>query len=350
MLHYSYFKRTLEFAFDARTSRGDIKKHAAYIIEVRDLLKPKFIGRGEASPLNGLSIDCHDDFENQLINILQELNNGLRPEDINLLRLPSIRFALETAMTDLHFGGQMKVFDNEFNRGKAIPINGLIWMADKQKMLQEAQEKIEKGFNCIKLKVGNLDFDEECRLIESIRKNNSAYKLEIRLDANGAFEPYEAIEKLKELHRFEIHSIEQPIKPKQVDWMEEICRKAPIHIALDEELIGIDVEEMGFRLIKKIKPKYIILKPTLIGGFSTCDKWINLADKSKIGWWLTSALESNVGLNAIAQYASYLKVKNHQGLGTGSLYQNNFPSPLLVENGYLHFSDIKKWNFEENDL
>jgi hypothetical protein len=350
MLHYSYFKRTLEFAFDARTSRGDIKKHAAYIIEVRDLLKPEDIGRGEASPLNGLSIDSHDDFENQLINILQELNNGLRPEDINLLRLPSIRFALETAMTDLHFGGQMKVFDNEFIRGKAIPINGLIWMADKQKMLQEAQEKIEKGFNCIKLKVGNLDFDEECRLIESIRKNNSAYKLEIRLDANGAFEPHEAIEKLKELHRFEIHSIEQPIKPKQVDWMEEICRKAPIHIALDEELIGIDVEEMGFHLIKKIKPKYIILKPTLIGGFSRCDKWINLSDKSNIGWWLTSALESNVGLNAIAQYASYLKVKNHQGLGTGSLYQNNFPSPLLVENGYLHFSDIKKWNFEENDL
>lgn len=350
MLHYSYFKRSLEFAFDARTSRGDIKKHAAYIIEVRNLLKPEVIGRGEASPLNGLSIDSHDDFENQLINILQELNNGLRPEDINLLGLPSIRFALETAMADLHFGGQMKVFDNEFIRGKTIPINGLIWMADKQKMLQEAQEKIEKGFNCIKLKVGNLDFDEECRLIESIRKNNSAYKFEIRLDANGAFEPYEAIEKLKELHRFEIHSIEQPIKPKQVDWMEEICRKAPIHIALDEELIGIDVEEMGFHLIKKIKPKYIILKPTLIGGFSTCDKWINLADKSKIGWWLTSALESNVGLNAIAQYASYLKVKNHQGLGTGSLYQNNFPSPLLVENGYLHFSDIKKWNFEENDL
>jgi o-succinylbenzoate synthase len=350
MLHYSYFKRTLELAFDARTSRGEIKNHTAYIIEVIDYLKPSFVGRGEASPLYGLSIDSHDDFENQLSNVLQLLNNGIRQQEIYLNQLPSIRFALETAMADLQFGGQMKVFDNEFITGKAIPINGLIWMADKQKMLHQAQEKIDKGFNCIKLKVGNLDFDEECKLIESIRKNNSAHKLEIRLDANGAFEPDEAIEKLKELHRFEIHSIEQPIKPKQVDWMEEICLKAPIHIALDEELIGIDVEEMGFHLIKKIKPKYIILKPTLIGGYTTCDKWINIANKNNIGWWLTSALESNVGLNAIAQYASYLKVKNHQGLGTGSLYQNNFPSPLLVENGYLYFSDIKKWNFVENDL
>lgn len=350
MLHYSYFKRELEFAFDARTSRGEIKNHTAYIIEVFDYLNPSILGRGEASPLYGLSIDYQNDFENQLKNILQELNNGLRFEDIDLSKLPSIRFALETALADLHYGGQMKIFENEFIHGKAIPINGLIWMADKHKMLEEAQEKIEKSFNCIKLKVGNLDFDEECRLIESIRKNHSAHKLELRLDANGAFEPHEALEKLKELHRFEIHSIEQPIKPKQPEWMEEICREAPIHIALDEELIGVNVYEMGHTLIKKIKPKYIILKPTLLGGFSACDKWINIANKSNIGWWLTSALESNVGLNAISQYASYLNVKNHQGLGTGSLYQNNFPSPLMVENGYLFFSDIKKWNFEENDL
>ncbi len=350
MLHYRYFKHTLEFAFDARTSRGEIKKHAAFIIEVHNTINPSVIGRGEASPLSGLSIDSHDDFENQLVLTLQQLNDGIRHEDIDLSILPSIRFALETAIADLQFGGKMKIFENEFIQGKAIPINGLIWMADKQKMLQEAKEKIDKGFNCIKLKVGNLDFDEECRLIESIRKNHSAHKLELRLDANGAFEPHEALEKLKELHRFEIHSIEQPIKPKQFDWMEEVCAKSSIHIALDEELIGVNIDEIGHTLIKKINPKYIILKPTLIGGFSACDKWINIANKSNIGWWLTSALESNVGLNAISQYASCLNVKNHQGLGTGSLYQNNFPSPLIVENGYLYFNDIKKWIFEENDL
>jgi L-alanine-DL-glutamate epimerase-like enolase superfamily enzyme len=258
------------------------------------------------------------------------------------------KFKIKTKQEDSFFYNLLKKIDNTKLTDNYIGCN---FDEKKTKKKQNFSiEIIEKKIIPPIIKVGNLDFDEECKLIESIRKNNSAHKLEIRLDANGAFEPDEAIEKLKELHRFEIHSIEQPIKPKQVDWMEEICIKTPIHIALDEELIGIDVEEMGFHLIKKIKPKYIILKPTLIGGYTTCDKWINIANKNNIGWWLTSALESNVGLNAIAQYASYLKVKNHQGLGTGSLYQNNFPSPLLVENGYLYFSDIKKWNFVENDL
>jgi len=350
MLHYSYHKHDLEFAFDARTSRGDIKKHSAYIIEVYDVLRPKTVGRGEASPLIGLSIDSSNDFENQLKNVIQLLNVGVKKEEIDLNSLPSIRFALETASADLYYGGKMQIFENDFILGKPIAINGLIWMADKHKMLQEAIDKIEKGFDCIKIKVGNLDFDEECRLIEQLRKKYSAFKLEIRLDANGAFATTEAHEKLKELSRFEIHSIEQPIKPNQSDWMKEICAKSPIHIALDEELIGVKVDDLGATLINKIKPKYIILKPTLIGGFSSCEKWINIAQKSNIGWWLTSALESNIGLNAIAQYAAYLKVKNHQGLGTGSLYRNNFQSPLLVENGYLFFSNIKKWIFEENDL
>lgn len=350
MLHYSYFKHTLEFAFDARTSRGDIKKHAAYIIKVYDILKPSIIGRGEASPLSGLSIDSHDDFENQLINTLQELNKGIALEDLDFSELPSIRFALETALADLHFGGKMKIFENDFIHGNPIAINGLIWMADKQKMVQETREKIEKGFTCIKLKVGNLDFDEECRLIESIRKNYSNHKLELRLDANGAFEPNDTLEKLRELSRFNIHSIEQPIKPNQYDVMEEICAKSPIHIALDEELIGINAFEKGYSLLRKIKPKYIILKPTLIGGFAICNKWISEAEKNNVMWWLTSALESNIGLNAIAQYASYLKIKSHQGLGTGSLYLNNFNSPLLVENGYLKYNEIKKWIFKENEL
>ena len=349
MLHYSYHKHDLLFAFDARTSRGEIKKHSAYIVKVYDILRPKTIGRGEASPLIGLSIDSSDDFENQLKNVIQLLNEGVKKEDLDLNSLPSIRFALETAIADLYYGGKMQIFENDFIHGKPIAINGLIWMADKHKMFQEAIEKINKGFNCIKIKVGNLDFDEECKLIEQIRKKYSAFKLDIRLDANGAFAATEAIEKLKELSQFEIHSIEQPIKPNQHDWMEEICAKSHIHIALDEELIGINVDDFGTSLIKKIKPNYIILKPTLIGGFTTCNKWINIAHKSGIGWWLTSALESNIGLNAIAQYASFLKVKNHQGLGTGSLYSNNFQSPLLVEVGYLKFNKIKNWHFNEND-
>ncbi len=350
MLHYSYFVHPLQFAFNARTSRGNITQHNAFIIKVHNVQNKNIIGYGEASPLKGLSPDYVTSFETQLQQILLLLNTGKSLEHCQLQMFPSIEFALETALADLHFGGIMKIFENDFILQQPIPINGLIWMADKDTMLDEAYKKIANGYNCIKIKVGNLDFDQECIMLESIRKKHSAHKLTIRLDANGAFTLNDAKEKLKELSRFEIHSIEQPIKPKQIDMMQEICASSKIKIALDEELIGVSNNDSRIKLLKHIKPQYIILKPTLLGGFAACNNWINIAQKNNINWWLTSALESNVGLNAIAQYASHLKLKNHQGLGTGNLYHNNFSSPIIANAGYLSYKANSNWNitFEQN--
>jgi L-alanine-DL-glutamate epimerase-like enolase superfamily enzyme len=216
-------------------------------------------------------------------------------------------------------------------------------MDTKEEMLKQAFEKIESGFNCIKFKVGAIDFDEECRMLEAIRKKYSSFNIEIRLDANGAFKNDEALHQLKELSRFDIHSIEQPIKPKQLDLMQELCKKSTIAIALDEELIGVDVERDGKKLLRYINPQFIILKPTLIGGFSLSEKWIHFATEMNIGWWATSALESNIGLNAIAQWTSSLDTNLPQGLGTGGLYSNNIPSPLVVKNGFLFYDVNKSW-------
>ena len=188
-----------------------------------------------------------------------------------------------------------------------------------------------------------MDFDEECRLLESFRKKYSAFKIELRLDANGAFSTDNALEKLKVLARFDIHSIEQPIKAKQQEWMQELCSKTPIPIALDEELIGIDPTIDGEALLKFINPQYIIIKPTLIGGFANANSWINHALKHEIGWWATSALESNIGLNAIAQWCSTKVVKLPQGLGTGYLYTNNINAPLFVQSGYLYYKPHATW-------
>jgi L-alanine-DL-glutamate epimerase-like enolase superfamily enzyme len=204
-------------------------------------------------------------------------------------------------------------------------------------MYDEAIQKIQAGFNVIKIKVGALDFDEECRLLEKIRQQYSAFKITLRVDANGAFAPDDALEKLNDLKRFELHSIEQPISVGQWDWMQKISSESPIDIALDEELIGLNVYEEADKMIKHIKPTYLILKPNLIGGLSLSDEWIRYAQRNNVGWWATSALESNVGLNAIAQWVNKYDNPLHQGLGTGSLFTNNFPSRLKIEHGHMRY-------------
>jgi len=216
-------------------------------------------------------------------------------------------------------------------------------MADTETMYREAISKIESGFNCIKLKVGALDFDEECRLLEKIRKKYNAFKTEIRLDANGAFYADDVFEKLNNLKRFDIHSIEQPLKPNHHHLMQEVCAKSKISIALDEELITVNIND-ALNVLKYIKPAFIIIKPTLIGGFNNADAWINAAQQLNIGWWATSALESNIGLNAIAQWVFGKQIKLHQGLGTGSLYTNNIPSPLQVTKGHIVYNKMLQWN------
>lgn len=322
----------LEFKTPATTSRHTLKEHTVYYIF---LTQNGLTGTGEAAPLKGLSIDDLPDFEARLQNICDQINTGISLENIDLTNLPSIQFALETALLDLQNGGRKILFDTAFTRSeKPIPINGLVWMNESKTMLSEAFEKVELGYTTIKFKVGALDFDEECRMLENFRKRYSEWKVEIRLDANGAFPNSDALQMLKDLSRFQIHSFEQPIKAGQWEAMQELCAMSPIAVALDEELIG---QKPDVKLLQYINPKYLVLKPTLLGGFRVADEWISICKKYEIGWWATSALESNIGLNAIAQWVSQYDNPLPQGLGTGGLYVKNREMPLHLKEGDLHY-------------
>lgn len=346
-LRYGYIKRELEFNFSARTSRGEMKTHASYLIWVMHPSDLNLRGWGEAAPLPGLSVEANEDFEELLNAVIELLNEGHLSHELDWKQAPSIQFAIETAQLDLWNGGNQVLFDNPFSTGKPIRINGLVWMDELPKMLEQAKEKAIAGYDCIKFKIGAHDFDAECRMLEAFRKEFAAADVEIRLDANGAFAVEDALHKLKELNRFGIHSIEQPIKAGQPDALEEICAKSQVRIALDEELIGLDPEEQGANLIHLVKPAYLVLKPTLLGGMMMSAKWTRLADAYNIGWWATSALESNVGLNAIAQWVSVRPNPLAQGLGTGQLYKNNIPSPLKAEKGQLHYLAGNHWELPD---
>ena len=362
----------LEFIKPAKTSRGQYTEKIAHILVLdnSDLdktvssdndhadnanitddvsnFKSSSIILGEVSPLPDLSIDGKADFNSIVLETVgpfedQQLNlNDLIDLREEWSQYPALRFGLDSILQEL----KSPPFSTPFTRKeKGIPINGLVWMNDIESMEEEALHKIESGFKIIKFKVGALDFDAECRLLERIRKKYSAFKLEIRLDANGAFSRDTALEQLRELSRFEIHSLEQPIKAGQRDDLTKICSTSPIDIALDEELIGYshnngDALRTDVRkLLTEVSPKYIILKPTFIGGFDRCDIWVEEAWKKDIGWWSTSALEGNIGLFSIAKWAS--KYMEHprfmvQGLGTGSLFVKNFPANSQVKNGHLY--------------
>jgi len=333
-----YINHKLRFKFPAGTSRGVLleKPSSFIILEENDIS-----GIGECSVIPGLSIDPEENYQQKLQDVCDWINAGCSVDDIDLTQFPSIAFGVETALLDLKTGGKRLLFDNEFTRGTAgIPINGLVWMGDKAFMTKQISEKIIAGYRCIKLKVGALDFETELDILRNIRKHYSAAEIELRLDANGGFAPTDALEKLKRLSDFDIHSIEQPIKPRQWDAMAEICRMSPIPIVLDEELIGTAPNES---MLQQIKPAYIILKPSLLGGFRVSEQWIQLAEKNHIGWWNTSALEANIGLNAIAQWTSTLNPSLPQGLGTGQLYDNNITSPLEIWVGKLYHNRDIKW-------
>lgn len=340
-MKYQVLTHKLTFKKPAKTSRNVFEEREVYFIILEENGRK---GVGEAAPLSLLSLDDIPDYKQQLIHGLEEFIETRNADVFPVDKLPSMRFGLETAVHDLKHEEDFKVFDSSFFTGTPIPINGLVWMADIDTMSAEANLKASMGFNCIKFKVGAHDFDAECRMIESLRKEYSAFKLDIRLDANGAFNPDEADEQLRELSRFEIHSIEQPIKANQWDDMARLCRSNHIDIALDEELIGRDVYKVGSTMLDTIKPQYCIYKPSLHGGFSACDEWINQCNKRAIGWWATSALESNIGLNAIAQWVAQYDNNLHQGLGTGSLYTDNIASPLVVAKGKISYT-AEPWKF-----
>ncbi len=337
MLKAGYFPYQLHFKKPSGTSRGILTHKKIWIIKLWHSENPDIYGLGECNPLVGLSIDDRPDFENKLKAVCDDIE-----KNDDLLDFPSIRFALETAKKDLMNGGKRILFDNAFSRGeKGITINGLVWIGDVQSMQQQIEEKITQGFKCIKLKIGAIDFDKELMLIKSIREIFSSAEIEIRVDANGAFSVKEALFKLDKLSKLEIHSIEQPIQQGKVKEMAALCKKTPIPIALDEELIQHQNLIEKAKLLDYIRPQFIILKPSLLGGWKASEEWIEIANQNKIEWWITSALESNIGLNAIAQWTYDLKSKLPQGLGTGLLYANNFDSLLEIRKNQL-FHNFKK--------
>lgn len=347
-LQASFQKRVFQFGFKARTSRGLMRDKTSWFIKLWDDTDPEIFGLGECGPLPGLSIDARPDFEDRLEEILQEVRkkNQLPYHEVKSLvppEFPSITFGLETAALDLQHGGKRLIYENDFITGASIPINGLIWMGDLDFTMSQINQKIAQGFQCIKLKVGGLDFDKECDVLQYMRKRYFRENMEIRLDANGGFKADEVLYKLTTLAKFKIDSIEQPLKPGH-ELLEELCRKSPIPIALDEELIGVNTLSEKKKLLERIKPSFIILKPSLHGGLSGCEEWITVAASLNIGWWITSALESNIGLNAICQFTKNYPVHIPQGLGTGGIYENNIPSPLIVEKGTIRLKNSLAWD------
>lgn len=330
-MRFEIEEKTLHFKQPAGTSRGVYTTRNIWLVRLSDGERE---GVGECAPLPDLSCDAMDDEEYRSIlnRVCEEFCQRQELDNDSWRQYPSMLFGLETAWLNMTNGDML--FDTAFSRGEVgIPINGLVWMGSYEEMLKRMEEKLEKGFRCVKLKIGAIDFDQELDLVKRIRERFSHHEVELRLDANGAFKYEEALYKLELLSQYAIHSIEQPIKAGQWAYMAELCRESPLPIALDEELIGVNDPEMKRHMLNIIKPRYIILKPSLHGGMQGCREWIETAKDMGIGSWITSALESNIGLNAIAQFASDVygdHITMPQGLGTGQLFTDNIDMGLEI--------------------
>jgi len=336
-----YKKHILTFKKPSGTSRGVLTQKETWFIILH---KNKKWGIGECGILRSLSVDDVPNYEEKLKWVCDNIHLGLPILLEQLIAYPSIQFGLEQAFLSVASDDPFLLFRNDFSlEEEGIPINGLIWMGEESFMHQQIQQKIKEGFRCIKLKIGALDFNTEIALLKSIRKIYGKDEIELRVDANGAFTT-DALEKLSMLSRFDLHSIEQPIQQGNWSQMKTLCKTTPLPIALDEELIGVFTVTKKEELLQTMQPQYIILKPSLVGGFKGCEEWMVLAEKYNIGWWITSALESNIGLNAIAQWTYGLQNPMPQGLGTGGLYTNNFESPLVVKKGKIYYRKNKNWN------
>lgn len=334
-LKASFEAFTLDFKRPSGTSRGILTQKKGWKLKLSN--SDGTTGLGECSVIPGLSPDYISDeqYESKLTEVCQNPVRFIENKNL-LMDFPSILFGLESAYFDLVNGGKQIYFESaKVPSGFSIPINGLIWMGDPGYMREQIAEKLEAGFTCIKLKVGAIDFKQELKLLEGIRSRYDASQIVLRVDANGAFSIKDALWKLDELSQLDLHSIEQPIKAGSWNDMKDLCGQTPLPIALDEELIGINESEQKIELLETITPQFIILKPSLHGGFSGTGEWIELAEARQIPWWITSALESNIGLNAIAQFTADYNPSLPQGLGTGGLYETNFDAPLEIEKGSL---------------
>lgn len=340
-LKATYLKRVFRFTETRHTSRDSLTEKISFFITIKNQDGTEK-GIGECSYLMGLSPEKWSDYQDKIAEVCADIRNYKDWLNGKLDEYPSIQFGLEMAVKDLFSKTSRVLFDTPFSRGeKQIVINGLIWMDSFEKMKTQVDFKIEQDFKCIKLKIGAIDFDRELDLLAYIRAKSS--EIEIRVDANGAFLPENALAKLDALSKYRIHSIEQPIKQHQWFEMKMLCEQTPMPIALDEELIGLFDIESKKEMIEQIKPQYIVLKPSLVGGFKGTSEWIELAKEYNIGWWITSCLESNIGLNAIAQYVSQYDNPLPQGLGTGKIYTNNIPSGLFLKGDNL-VHNPNNWN------
>ncbi|MGB1020266.1 MAG: o-succinylbenzoate synthase [Flavobacteriaceae bacterium] len=333
-------KHKLTFKQPSRTSRGVLTQKQSWFVILQ---KDGKIGVGECSLIQGLSPDARPDFEEKIHQVTQIFaEEEILPD---LSAWPAIKMGFETALLSLKAPHWWEPFPSPFSRGEDfLPINGLVWMGSQAFMSEQIKTLLKNGYTFIKLKIGAIDFDQELDLIKAIRNEFSAREVTIRVDANGAFAPQEALGKLNQLSAFEIHSIEQPIAPNNFEEMAFLCQKSPLPIALDEELIGVCGSVKKEKILEEIQPQFLILKPSLLGGFQETQEWIQMAKKRNIGWWVTSALESNIGLNAIAQWTYSLNINVPQGLGTGSLFTNNIDLPLQVDCGRLSIEVGGVWN------
>ena len=322
-------ERVFHFKQPAGTSRGVYTERKSWLVTLTD---GERTGVGECTPLPDLSCDARPDYGEVLRRFCDQWAATGEIDREAMRDFPSMLFGLETAVLSLHNG--TRLFDTPFSRGEVgITINGLVWMGSYEEMLQRMEQKLEQGFRCVKLKIGAIDFDHELDLIKRIRQRFSHHEVELRVDANGAFSYEDALYKLELLSQYNIHSIEQPIRQGQWFYMSELCRESPLPIALDEELIGVNEPDQKRHMLNIIRPRYIILKPSLHGGMMGTREWITIARDMGIGSWITSALESNVGLNAVAQLCADIygdQITMPQGLGTGQLFTDNIPMPLEI--------------------
>ena len=332
-------ERILHFKQPAGTSRGVYTERKIWLVEMKEGERK---GIGECAPLPQLSCDDITNYAETLRMFCDQIEQTGVIDYQALRPYPSMLFGLESASTQLHVNGSAKLFDTPFGRGEeGITINGLVWMGTFEEMYQRIEEKIQAGFHCVKLKIGAIDWEREISLIKFIRQHFTKEQIELRVDANGGFTPQEAMKKLEQLATYDIHSIEQPIKQHQWKEMARLCHETPLPIALDEELIGINDTTSKIELLDTIRPQYIILKPSLHGGMHGSEEWIRLTQERSIGSWITSALESNIGLNAIAHFAAKMygpHISMPQGLGTGQLFTDNIPMPIEIRGEKLYFN------------
>ncbi len=345
MIHATWKELTLNPRFPLGTSKGVFQERTVWYLIAWDPSRPQLRGIGEAALFPGHSKEFPADVRTKLLELCRDTSNWEQRLKGDLVQVPSVRFAVEQCLKDLDASGSKVLFPSDFTLGRqGIPINGLVWMGDKVTMRERIKAQIDGGSRCVKMKIGAIGIEDELELLREVRKEFSAKELTLRVDANGAFTHGNAMSVLERLAELEVESIEQPIAPGLYEAMAELCAATPLPIALDEDLIGLNTRLAKKELLEHVRPQHIVIKPSMVGGWAAAHEWIDLAEERNIGWWITSALESSIGLNAIAQWTATLKPSIPQGLGTGNVYTDNIPSPLHMLNGELHYSPEMPWD------